>query len=531
MAEVTEKELDSEKQTDVNTSEAAGETGQETSNILGEEYKELFAPDGEEFDINSIPDRDANELSKEEMERLAKMQLDDLFDSTDSVSIESLFGDGQEGKKEAAAENVEEITKPEPESEEIIQAVSDSQGEEEISAAQLFGFGTQEKEEPSKQQDEDVLNETVPLTSEQQEIQEEQPKKAGKKKKDKKKDKNNEELEEGLPKKSFGQKIKGLFFEIDDTGSNEIKGNSNQDETVTNTNESREHTILGADEELDENERLLKSMYGDDIDVEAADENAAPVKLGFFDKIKLLFNKKREQNMLEEQQEEEAQALDNEERKAKKQAKKEESAAKKEEAKAQKEAKKKEPKPKKESKPKKVKQPPKPQDLLKIKPKTIITIILFVVGLVLLVNLANSTSYYRSCISKAKLYFQNGDYAAAYKELSGLSLEEADESLYDQICVVMFIEKQHQSYLNYTKLNMRMEALDSLIKGIARYQKYLPRAEKLGMSVQFEAAKDKIVEDLQSGYGISYEKAVEYAKLSADDFVQYYNTIETYKGE
>ncbi len=516
MAELSDTDLDDVKQA------RTMENADKSAAVLGDEYNDLFIPEDSDFNISSIPDREANELSDEEMSRLAGMQLDDLFDSTDSISLESLFGETNHNvqpKAEKAAEN--QINSPDKNTK------MSAGGEQDASGAVA---PASDRKEPS---DTEILNENIPLEEPSQETAGKKSKKAKKKAKNKK----GEELEDGLPKKSFGQKVKGLFFEIDNTGSDEIRNDQNQtadtDAALEDARERSRSVLPKEDEELDENERLLKAMYGDDIDGVPLDEEA-PVKLGFFAKLKLLFAKKRAQNQLEEQEEEAAEALENEQRKIRKQEKKEAGAAKKEAAKAEKEAKKKEPKqekPKKEKKPKKKKEPPKPQDVLKIKPKTIIKMVLFVAGLVVLVNLANRTAYYSSSVSRAKLYFQNGNYVDAYEEMAGLSLEDADKPLYDQICVIMFIEKQYQSYHNFVRLNMPVEALDSLIKGIARYQKYAPRAEKLGVAVQFEAARDKVVEVLQSQYGISYEKAVEYANLSENDFVQYYHTIETYGGK
>lgn len=543
MAELSDTDLDDVKQA------RAMENVDKSTTVLGAEYNDLFVPEDSDFDISSIPDRDANELSDEEMSRLAGMQLDDLFDSTDSISLESLFGEPNHNvqpKTETAAESQSSFHDK--------NTGMQAGGEQEASAAQILGFGKASQSDAASQEessadasgaatpdsdrkkpsDSEILNENIPLEETLQETAGKKSKKSKKKAKNKK----GEELEDGLPKKSFGQKVKGLFFEIDNTGSDEIREVQNQtadtDAALENARERSRNVLQEEDEELDENERLLKAMYGDDIDGAPLGEEEAPVKLGFFAKLKLLFAKKKAQNQMEEQEEEAAEALENEQRKIRKQEKKEADAVKKEAAKAEKEAKKKEPKPekpKKEKKPKKKKEPPKPQDVLKIKPKTIIKMVLFVAGLVVLVNLANSTAYYSSSVSRAKLYFQNGNYVDAYEEMAGLSLEDADKPLYDQICVIMFIEKQYQSYHNFVRLNMPVEALDSLIKGIARYQKYAPRAEKLGVTVQFEAARDKVVEVLQSQYGISYEKAVEYANLSESDFVQYYHTIETYGGK
>lgn len=564
MAELDE-ELDEVSEAKARAAQASDDAPTE----LGAEFNTLFGD--ADFDINSIPDRDANELSEDELARIADMQLDDLLDGTDTVSLESLFGDNKDNSEEngttavtdvpaATESNLSEVTEnstgveavPTDEIEPISDAeladlaqiagvadlgsiesidepvngnseatpdanIDDSveditEIDEEISAAQLLGFSTEA---------EDVLDEATPIDNED-EMSGKKPKKKKKKSK-----KDEPKLEDGLPKKTFGQKLKGLFFEIDDTGS-DIEASEEEDD--------KPHNVLSDNEdELDENEKLLKSMYGKDIDGAPLDEeNAGAEKLGFFAKLKMLFAKKKAQNAIEEQEEEEAEAIEAEEKKVKKEEKKAASAEKKAAAKAEKEAKKKEPKPekpKKEPKPKKVKEPPKPGDILKIKPKAMIALVLFVAGAVILINLASSTFNYNNAVSKAKVYFQNGNYAKAYDELSGMTLDEADMPLFDQVYTIMILEKQCNSYENFIKIKDNTNALNSLIKGIAKYQKFLPKAEKLGVGIQFEAAKERIVGLLKDNYGISYEKACEYVTLSEKDFVQYYHTIETYGGK
>lgn len=470
--------------------------------VLSSEYKDLFALGDEEFDISSIPDREANELTEEEIARLAGMQLDDIVAESESASIDKLFE--KEATTTVAGTDMDEEIR------------ETTLNDAEISVAQLLGLGGMEQDTPSGNVEQE----------EAEDIQEfsKKDKKAKKdKKKKSKKNKEEEVMEEGLPKKSFGQKVKGLFFELDE--SVPAKAEAKDD--------GKEHTILSANEDkLDENEKLLKERYGRDIDGDPLGEEAGAEKLGFFAKIKLLFAKKRQQNRMEDELEEEAFEREAEEQKVRKAARKEEKAANKvarEEAKKEAAAKepKKEKKPKKE-KPKEVKPKPEKKDLLRIKPVTILGIILFVSGMVILVSLASSTYHYNTSISNANNYFLNGNYSLAYDTLSGVELEEEDKALYDQICVVMFIEKQYDSHKNYKKLGMEHEALDSLIKGIARYQQYYVLADRLGVVAQFEAAKDKVVECL-SEYGITYEKAEEYVALEKNDFVQYYHTIESYK--
>ena len=74
-------------------------------------------------------------------------------------------------------------------------------------------------------------------------------------------------------------------------------------------------------------------------------------------------------------------------------------------------------KPKKEKKPKKVKvkEPPKPGDILKIKPKSIILFILLIAGIIMLIQVFGYSINYNSKVNAAKDYFINGEYEKAIK--------------------------------------------------------------------------------------------------------------------
>ena len=141
----------------------------------------------------------------------------------------------------------------------------------------------------------------------------------------------------------------------------------------------------------------------------------------------------------------------------------------KEEKKKKKEKKKKEKKPKKP----KVKQPPKPGDIIRFKPKSIIVFVMLIVGIVVLVQMFGYTINYSGNISLAKDYYANQEYDKAYNSLDGIKLSGDDETLYKQAKVVMYVQRQYESYENYEKMNMHTEALNALVKGVDRYQTYL----------------------------------------------------------
>ncbi|SEF38531.1 hypothetical protein [Lachnospira multipara] len=338
-----------------------------------------------------------------------------------------------------------------------------------------------------------------------------------KKKKEKKAKKSKDEVElddliEETPKKpGFLAKLKDIFFE------------SLEDEDL----EEEDETKGKSKRRTDENGRIL-----DEIDGEAG-EDGAPKK-GFFAKFKYRLEQWKKKQAEEEAQEEEQQAIADEEAKK---AKEEKKAAAKEAKEAKKAAEKEKPKkekkekPKKEPKPKKPKKPkpePKPEDILKIKPVSMIMFILFVAGvIVLLLVLINAVNYDYSS-STAKNYFNKGDYAAAYEALDGLSLNESDTTLYEQAKTILYVERQYEAYTLYLQMNDNTEALNSLIKGVIAYDKYCDAAGALGVSDEFEAAYEEILNALEDTFSIGENKAESLAEMYSSDFTEYYFVIIEY---
>ncbi len=349
------------------------------------------------------------------------------------------------------------------------------------------------------------------------EAEDKKKEKKEKKKKEKKAKKSKDEVElddliEETPKKpGFLAKLKDIFFE------------SLEDEDLEEEDETRGKSKR----RTDENGRIL-----DEIDGEAG-EDGAPKK-GFFAKFKYRLAQWKQKQAEEEAQEEEQQAIADEEAKK---AKEEKKAAAKEAKEAKKAAEKEKPKkekkekPKKEPKPKKPKKPkpePKPEDILKIKPVSMIMFILFVAGvIVLLLVLINAVNYDYSS-STAKNYFNKGDYAAAYEALDGLSLNESDSTLYEQAKTILYVERQYEAYTLYLQMNDNTEALNSLIKGVIAYDKYCDTAGALGVSDEFEAAYEEILNALEDTFSIGENKAESLAEMYSSDFTEYYFVIIEY---
>lgn len=282
----------------------------------------------------------------------------------------------------------------------------------------------------------------------------------------------------------------------------------------------------------DENELLIEEVFhGKDT----LDDSAAPKK-GLFAKIKYRMQQFKAKQAKECEAEEQQEEIERQEKQQQVAAKNAQAAEKKQKAAEKKTAKKeaakkaKAKKPKKEKKPKKpkVKQPPKPGDIIRFKPKSIIVFVMLIVGIVVLVQMFGYTINYSGNISLAKDYYANQEYDKAYNSLDGIKLSGDDETLYKQAKVVMYVQRQYESYENYEKMNMHTEALNALVKGVDRYQTYRSEAKELGVEDKMTEVYNLIIKAFKDKFKMSETEAISLVELSKLDFTSYYYKIEAY---
>lgn len=297
-------------------------------------------------------------------------------------------------------------------------------------------------------------------------------------------------------------------------------------------NKATDKEQLPAAKEKDENELLIEEVFhGKDT----LDEVAAPKK-GLFAKIKYRIRQFKAKQAKEGEAEEQQEEIERQEKQQQAAAKKAQTAEKKQKAAEKKTAKKeaakkaKAKKPKKEKKPKKpkVKQPPKPGDIIRFKPKSIIVFVMLIVGIVVLVQMFGYSINYSGNISLAKDYYANQEYDKAYNSLDGIKLSGDDETLYKQAKVVMYVQRQYESYENYEKMNMHTEALNALVKGVDRYQTYRSEAKELGVEDKMTEVYNLIIKAFKDKFKMSETEAISLVELSKLDFTSYYYKIEAY---
>ena len=511
--------------------------------------------------LDEKPDFSEPELSEDDMKRLSQMGLDNIIEqvTTDTSSVDDLFDDTKEEKDNINNQNNKE--KADEKKADVNMAVDTVDNDEtaaDSAKASKKGKKKQKKEKTKKnnifsviksvffenldEEDEDLDIEKKEKSSKQKVVKTNKTKKSVD---DVRKD---DDIRQSAPEPQAElqphAEPQPENESIIDENRADIADNINQDDENSVNNNIYDDTSEDKtekndlpeepDRSKDENVQLIKEMYGDKDNL---DENIAPKK-GLIAKLKYRIAQLKKKNAEEDKLEEEAELADIEEQKKKKEEKQAAAAVKKENAKKEKEVKAAEKKKakdakaaKKAAKPKKEKKPkpePKPGDILKIKPKSIMLFITLVASVIVLISLLNTTVSYTTAISKAKTNLENGDYSKVYESLSGMKLNKSDETLYRQATLITYVTRQYESYQNYMEMDMKTEAINALVKGLARYDTYYNEANSLGVGNQMKEARAQIIHAFNDTFKISESEAVSLVAMSDNNFTQYYRKIEAY---
>ena len=114
---------------------------------------------------------------------------------------------------------------------------------------------------------------------------------------------------------------------------------------------------------------------------------------------------------------------------------------------------------------------------------------------------------YQSSISRATVYFDEDKYNHAYDALWGLDIKEKDAEFYSKVQMVMYLNKEWNSYENYTNIRMYPEALDSLLKGIQKYDSHIEDAKELEVTADYKKIRGEIIKKLKEDYGLTEKEA------------------------
>ena len=136
-------------------------------------------------------------------------------------------------------------------------------------------------------------------------------------------------------------------------------------------------------------------------------------------------------------------------------------------------------------------------------------VFIFFAMIAVVIIVGTSIFSYSLSIKNAEYEFENDRYTAAYNEIYGLDIKDEDIMLYDRIMTVMYVQKQLNSYDNYNRMNDKPKALDSLLKGLQRYEKYIELAVELDVDGDLESVRNKILEKINESFSLTEQEAME----------------------
>lgn len=152
----------------------------------------------------------------------------------------------------------------------------------------------------------------------------------------------------------------------------------------------------------------------------------------------------------------------------------------------------------------------------KLNRKAVVVIMLFFVVVAAVIVVGTNVVNYKIVVQKATDYFQRQKYHMAYDEIAGVEVKEKDKELESKIYTVMYVERLYETYEINAKLKRMDKALDSLLRGLVKYDEHYEEAEELNIVSDINSSRSKIIAALQTDYGLTEEDA--YAILELDSY-------------
>ena len=282
-----------------------------------------------------------------------------------------------------------------------------------------------------------------------------------------------------------------------------------------------EDFAVGESEEDDDGLADILGGMEDEDESEEDQEISYVEKKGLIRRIVEKFRKTpTEEELLARQQEEEEERAWEEQQQEKAEAKKAEAAEQKKAKKEEAEKKKQEKSEKAEAKKaaaaeqkaakqaaKEAKRGPVPKSQL-VPVKPIIAFVVIGIACSVVFIFFTNHRFYSSSVSKAKEYFIHQKYKEAFEELLGLEIKQKDEKFYEQVKTVRIVDKDLEAYDNYIELNDYEMALESLVKGVGKYEVQLDKAKELSLEKEMHNLYEEMVSELANRYQMTAQDAL-----------------------
>jgi len=167
-----------------------------------------------------------------------------------------------------------------------------------------------------------------------------------------------------------------------------------------------------------------------------------------------------------------------------------------------------------------------PEERVKLKPAFVIFLITVIAVLTISVTMLSNVYAYNFALDTAHKNFVNHKYKEAYECLAGVKIKEEDQMFYDQVRMVVRLDRQYDAYVNYRSLGMAKEALHALLQGMTIYYDSLEYAEAYNLGEQFQTQKETLLYSLSTDFGIDEERARQICALENTN--DYTREVELY---
>ncbi|MCR5591510.1 MAG: hypothetical protein K6F73_08245 [Lachnospiraceae bacterium] len=143
----------------------------------------------------------------------------------------------------------------------------------------------------------------------------------------------------------------------------------------------------------------------------------------------------------------------------------------------------------------------------KLPRKKVVAIALFCITVGIVITFLAFLLPYSQDIKKAKKFYTTGEYQKTYEYMRGHKLTSEDQILYDRTVTLLRIKRPYDSYLNYMKMGLRMEALNALVQGVQMVDRYAEDAASLGIIDKYSKQSRIIYDELYNTFGVTVDKA------------------------
>lgn len=148
-----------------------------------------------------------------------------------------------------------------------------------------------------------------------------------------------------------------------------------------------------------------------------------------------------------------------------------------------------------------------PDTTPKIPKKLIGLVAVLAVSIFALQSLTVNLVGYKLMINQATDYYNAKDYLSAYAKLAGATLKTSDQKLYNQTKLLANVQQEYKAYESLISKNKYELALDSLIKGVGRYNTGSKDAGTYGITDEYNQIESQITQELSAKFGLSADEA------------------------